>query len=306
MSRSPTGTSMDEDRLLELREGHEAADATYVVAAADLLERTALSADDLVDWSPDEEGGDPMLVFGPLAEAAIDDAAYPRRIYDLDGETYVPVPDELLEAPPPDGLGLDLETYDPDAPLLFEAVATDETVGLLPVRFADGRPYAQEPQPDVSERSDPVAEAELEREGRDPTPRPETVDAPIDPDLLEESVTATDADPGAVTAVLEELNRRELVGEGDIVSERPPLSVDDRAVCLLPGDAWEAELGPRLEEEDPDALEAAGEIHERQARRLVDEAGAEEYRGFDEEYAAVVTFERETAAWEVAGTGPDE
>lgn len=295
---------MDEERLLELRESHEGAESTYSVEVTDLVDRMALSADALVDWSADEREADPMLVFGPITEAEVSDAAYPRRVYETDGSAFVPVPDELL-ASAPGGLGLDLESYDDANPLLFEAVAMDETAGLVPARFGDGTPYSREPLPDTPEESDPVAEETIAHADTDAdaTPRPETVDAPIDPDLVERAVAETDVTPAALVGALEELSRRDLVGEENTAPGYPPLTVDDRAVCIVADDAWETELAPELGVDDPAVLEAAAGVHERQARRLIDEADAEDYEGFDEDRAAVVTDERDTAEWDDAGIG---
>lgn len=305
MSERPTGTSMDDDRLLALREGHAESDAeesTYAVVVTDLVERMELSADALVDWNADERDETPMLVFGPISEDEVADAAYPRRLYETDGEVFVPVPDSLLRTDPGDGLGLDLASYDDGNPLLFEAIGTDSTVGLVPARFGDGTPYGREPRPDAPEDSDPVAEGVLEREGGDPSPRPETLDAPIDPDLVERAIAETDVVLDDLAPVLEGIRRRSLVGEAESVSDRPPLTVDERAVCLV-DDAWSTAIPAGLEAEvDEVALEAAKSVHERQAERLIDRAGAEEYRSVRAEYDAVVTDERDTAEWEVAST----
>lgn len=335
MSKRPTGTVTDEDRLVALEandeppdsagETGEPADAgeaidrdrvddvdpsesSYAVDVTALLERldADLGPGTVVDWGADEEG-DPMLVFGPLDEGGIDDAAYPRRCYERDGDAYVPVPDRLLRAPPGDGIGLDLESYDPSTPLLFDSVATDVTVGLVPVRFADGTPYGDEPLPDAPERSDPVAEAVLEHDETtaDGTPRPETVDAPVDPDVLEETVGERDLALGDLADVLETIERRDLVGEADAVGEYPPISADDRAILVVPDDFWERTLEPQLEAADPGALEAATTVHERQARRLIEAADAPGYADALASHDVVVSWERDTAEWETTEPGSE-
>lgn len=309
---------MDDDRLLELHPSDESAESTFAVTVTPLVERLEIPADSHIDWNIDERDRDPMLVFGRIDEDEIPDAAYPRRLRAADGEVTAPVPDTLLATDPPGGLGVDLDLdpgSDPrsdrednaDGSLLFDAVATDETIGLVPVRFADGTPYGQEPQPDVSSESDPVAEATLDHDDStaDGTPRPETLDAPIDPELLEAVLEERDVALDSVAPVLEGLNRRELVGEADAVGEYPPLGVDDRGVCVIDDDEWDVRLADRLDIDDEDVLEAAREIHNRQAKHLVSAAGATEYRGFDGEYDAVVTDERDTAEWEVAEPGSE-
>lgn len=83
------------------------------------------------------------------------------------------MPESLLA----DGLGLDTGTYDDDDPLLFGSIdlddgiavdpaadgepagAVEDAIELVPVRFADGTPYRDEPVSELSMDSEPVAEA---------------------------------------------------------------------------------------------------------------------------------------------------
>lgn len=318
MSKRPTGTLLDEDLLLALRTTDETAASELALEVTPLFDRLAAGVEDSIDWDVDERGDVPMLVVNPIDEDAIPDAAYPRRLREErvgDGDEIVaPVPDAFVTADPPDGLGLDLEAYDDGNPLLFDAVAVDETVGLVPVRFDDGQPYRAEPLPGVGGESDPVAEGVIEHESEhagDPTPRPETMDAPIDADVFEGVAAEADVDDDAVVAILEGLERFDLAGTGDHVADRPPLTADERAVCLLEAGAWSERLGPELEangvEVDPDALAAARAVHERQAERLIERAAEPEYRDPDlrESYELVVSDERDTAEWEAVETDVD-
>ncbi|MDF9746523.1 hypothetical protein [Natrinema salsiterrestre] len=310
MATRPTGTILDEDRLLELREATETAASALGIEVTPVADYAGASSGDHIDWDVDDYGDEPMLVFAGIEEAAAGDAPYPRRLREEDGEIVAPVPDPLVRADPPAGLGLDLEEYDADDPLLFDAITAGETIGLVPVRFDDGRSYRAEPLPGVADDSDPVAEGIVEHEGRgDPTPRPETTSAPIDADVLESALDETERDVAEtdVVGLLEAIERLDLVGTGDHVAGVPPLSADHRAVCLLEADVWTDRLGPELEandvDVDPDALAVARAVHERQASVLIDAAGTTEYRGLEDEYALIVTDASDTAEWDVSEPG---
>ncbi len=308
MSTRPTGTVLDDDRLLELRETDETAASKLAVVVTPVIEYLGVTPGDHIDWDIDQHEDQPMLVCSEIEDAATADAPYPRELREEDGEIVAPVPDTLVRAEPPQGLGIALEVYDANRPLLFDAIASGETIGLLPVRYDDGEAYRAEPLPDVGDDSDPVAEAVLEHEGRgDPTPRPETMDAPIDPAVLESALAERDADATDVIGLLEAVERFDLVGTGDHVAGVPPLSVDSRAVCLLPEDVWTEQFGPELEAEgvdvDSESLAAARAVHELQGRVLIDLAATTEYEGLEDEYALVVTDAQDTTEWDVAAPG---
>lgn len=310
MSINPTGTILDDERLLELRETETTAASELALELTPVADAMDAESGDHVDWGIDEYEDEPMLVVSGIPDEQTADAPYPRRLREEDGEIVAPVPDPLVRADPPEGLGLDLDTYDAARPLLFDAITAAETIGFVPVRFDDGEPYRAEPLPGVADDSDPVAEETIarEREG-DPTPRPETMDAPIDPVVFDGVMAdvANDIPESAVVGILEAVETHDLVGTGEHVAGKPPLSVDDRAVVLLEADAWRDRLGPKLEANDvtvdADALEAAREVHERQAIRLIDAVETDEYADLEAAYEAVVTAERDTDEWEVSEPG---
>ncbi|MDS0477525.1 hypothetical protein [Natrinema sp. 1APR25-10V2] len=308
MSTRPTGTVLDDDRLLELRETDETAASALAVVVTPVTEYLGASPGDHIDWDIDQHEDQPMLVCSGIEDAATADAPYPRELREEDGEIVAPVPDTLVRTEPPEGLGIALEVYDTNRPLLFDAIAVGETIGLLPVRFDDGEAYRAEPLPDVGGDSDPVAEEVIEHEGRgDPTPRPETMAAPIDPAVLESALAKRDADETNVIGLLEAVEGYDLVGTGDHVAGVPPLSADSRAVCMLPEDVWTERIGPELEAEGvavaEDALAAARAVHERQAKVLIDAAETTEYEELEDEYALVVTDAQDTTEWDVAEPG---
>ncbi|WP_436343508.1 hypothetical protein [Natronorubrum sp. FCH18a] len=310
MSINPTGTILDDERLLELRETETTAASELALELTPVAEFMDAESGDHVDWGIDEYEDEPMLVVSGIPDEQTADAPYPRQLREEDGEIVAPVPDPLVRAEPPEGLGLDLDTYDAARPLLFDAITAAETIGFVPVRFDDGEPYRAEPLPGVADDSDPVAEETIarEREG-DPTPRPETMDAPIDPVVFDGVMAdvANDIPESAVVGILEAIETHGLVGTGEHVAGKPPLSVDDRAVVLLEADAWTDRLGSELEANDvtvdADALEAAREVHERQATRLLDAVETDEYTDLEAAYEAVVTAERDTDEWEVSEPG---
>lgn len=306
MSKRPTGTMRD-DRLLELREIDETTASALAIDVTAVVDRMEAAAGDHIDWDIDERDQLPMLVLSRIDEAATADAPYPRQLREEESAVLAPVPDPLVRAEPPEGLGLEIDDYDPDRSLLLDVVGSEETVGFVPIRFSDGTVYGSEPLPDTDTDSDPVAEETIEREsGGDPTPRPETVSAPIGPDLLESALTDVE-DESAVVGLLEGIERHDVVGPDDTVAGYPPLSVENRALCVLEAGFWAEEVAPRLEaagvEVDADALEDAREIHERQAERIVEDADEDEYREAISEYDVAVTDERDTAAWDVSEPG---
>ncbi|GAB3664224.1 hypothetical protein [Halopiger thermotolerans] len=313
MSTRPTGTILDDDRLLALRDTDESAASELALELTPVAEFMDAAAGDRIDWDVDEYEDQPMLVCSAIPDEQTADAPYPRQLLEEGGEVVAPVPDPLVRAEPPEGLGIDLEAYDPARPLLFDAITAAETIGLVPVRFDDGEPYRAEPLPETPDDSDPVAEETIEREREgDPTPRPETMDAPIDPLAFDDAMAdaPTDVPEADVVGLLEALETHDLVGTADHVAGKPPLSVDHRAVCLLPDDAWTERLAPALEERDvdvdPDALAVAKAVHERQAERLVAEAGTDDYADLLGEYAVAVTDARDTAEWEISEPGTED
>lgn len=312
MSKRPTGTTMDDDRLHELRETDETTASALAIDVSALADRMRASPGDPIDWAVDDDEREelPMLVVSAIDEEATGEAPYARQLRKEDEAVVAPVPDTLLETAPPDGLGIDLSTYDETRALLFDAITTDKTIGFVPVRFSDGEPFAADPLPDVAEDSDPVAEETIEREsGGDPTPQPETISAPIDADLLESALGDIDAGESAsdVVGILEGIERHDVVGPDDIISAHPPLSVEGRVCCLLEEGFWTIEIAPRLEatgvDVDETALEVARELHERQAEQLIETADDPEYRDAVSEYDVAVTDERDTAEWEVSEPG---
>ncbi|QSW98740.1 hypothetical protein [Haloterrigena alkaliphila] len=310
MATNPTGTLTDDDRLLELRETEATTASELALELTPVAEFMDAAAGDHVDWAVDEHEGEPMLVLSGIPDAQTGDAPYPRQLREEDGEIVAPVPDPLVRAAPPEGLGLDLESYDADRPLLFDAMTAAETIGVVPVRFDDGQPFRPEPSPETPDDSDPVAEETIAHErDADPAPRPEQMDAPIDSIVFDEVMAdaPTDVPAADVIGLLEAIETHDVVGAGDHVAGKPPLTVDDRAVVLLADDAWTERIEPELEatgvDVDGDALEAAREAHERQALRLLDAAETTEYGNLETEYTPVVTAERDTAEWEVSEPG---
>ncbi|ELY62126.1 hypothetical protein [Natronolimnohabitans innermongolicus] len=304
MSINPTGTILDDDRSLELRETRESAAAQLALELTPVAEFMGAEPGDHVDWDVDEHEGEPMLVLSELPDEQTGDAPYPRRLREENGETVAPVPDPLVRAEPPAGLGLDLDAYDAERPLLFDALTAAETIGVVPVRFGDGEPYRSEPLPNVADASDPIAEGTIEHErDGDSTPRPETMDAPIDPVVFDDVMAdaPTDVPEADVVGLLEASETHDVVGVDDHAAGTPPLSVDDRAVVRLEDGAWQSRIAPDLEnagvDVDGNALGVVRTIHERQAERLLEETeGVEaEHDGFESVSALFVTAERDTA-----------
>ena len=281
MSQNPIGTVTDEERLVPLLTGEEG----FLVDVTEPVRTAGLPESGTYAWRLREEGDVGRLALAPVdgGEAGSLPTA---ALAEDDGRLTLEVPTALLE----EGLDLDVETYDDDEPLLFEpdeidglAVgmgtggepggAVETALELRPVRFADGTPYRDEPLPETSTDSDPVAEAVHREEGEEGTPRPGTVDAPVDAGIVDEVLATADAPRSDVVDALETIARQDVVTEADD-AEGDPLVADDRAVVVL--DDWAETVVSALAlefgfEPDDEALEAARAVHFRQAEALVDD-----------------------------------
>lgn len=307
MSTNPTGTLLDENRLLELIETEATTASALAIEMTLVAEFVDAEPDEQIDWDVDEREDEPMLVVTKIPDEQVADAPYPRQLREDDGGLVAPVPDPLVEADPPEGLGLEIDSYDSDRPLLFDAIRAGETVGFVPVRFGDGSPYRAEALPGVAEDSDPVAEETIARErDGEATPRPETVDAPIDPAVFDDVLadSGVDVSESAVVGILEAIKTHDVVGTGDHVAGVPPIAVDGRGVVLLESDAWTNRLAPELEARGvsvaDDVLEGAREIHERQTARLINRSERDGDAVLEGEYEPVVVEATETAEWDVS------
>lgn len=283
MAQNPIGTITDEERLVPLLGGDEGfyVDVTDPVRTADVPEEGPVA------WEIQDAGSVPELALAPLADADVDaDTTGSEQVRELSGDG-----DALtVDLPTPfvtDALGLDADDYDEDNPLLFEpdeitdgiavptgpdgdpAGSVERAIELTPVRFADGTPYRDVPQSEATLDSDPVAEAELERErGEDWTPQSGTVSAPVDGPVIDEVLSETDADRNAVVDALETISRRDLVSEADDESAADPVVADDRVVVALDPDTWNEKIAAQLSV-DERSLDAVREIHARQAAALL-------------------------------------
>ncbi|MFC6727274.1 hypothetical protein ACFQDG_01255 [Natronoarchaeum mannanilyticum] len=295
MAQNPIGTAIDRDRMVEL--GRE--DGAFVVDVAEQVETADLPDGAAVVWRLRKEGDVARLALVPVPEDEVPDDTVAGRVGE---DESLPIPRSLIT----EGLELDPEAYDPENPLLFKrgeigevaaaaamptgapAPAADTALELQPVRFADGTPFHDEPVPEESLDSDPIAEAELERDAdAGGEPQSGTVSAPIDSSFVNEVLTNRGVDREQVIEVLEAIARHDLIGPEDDATEYDPLTVDDRAVIVVDADVWEAEIAPEVDVER-DALDAARKIHHRQAADLYDRANADEEREIAESRDAVV------------------
>ena len=284
MAQNPIGTAVDEDRLVELRrEG-----GTFVVDVSQADAGVDLPDGEAVVWRLRDEGDVPRLALVPVPEDEVPDDTVAGTVGE---ETEFPVPESLVR----DGLGIDPGEYDDANPLLFKpgeieggvaaaamptgapAPAAETALELQPVRFSDGTPFRDEPVPEDLD-SDPVAEEELARDpDAEAAPQSGTVSAPVDSRFVDDVLADTDADRDEVIKVLEGIARHDLIDESDDATEYDPLVVDDREVIVVEADVWEAEIAAELDT-GRDALDAAREIHHRQAADLFERSNADEER----------------------------
>lgn len=295
MAQNPIGTDVDRDRMVEL--GRE--DGVFVAGVADQIETADLPDGSAVVWRLREEGDVPRLALVPVPEDEVPDDTVAGHVGEDDA---MPIPRSIVA----EGLELDPEAYDPENPLLFKsgeidegaaaaamptgapAPAADTALELQPVRFADGTPFRDEPVPEESLDSDPIAEAALDRDAdAEGTPQSGTVSAPIDSTFVDDVLADRDADRDEVIEVLEAISRHGLVDEGDDATEYDPLVVDDREVIVVEADFWEAEIAAEVDV-GREALDAAREIHYRQAADLFERSNADEVRDVASSRDAVV------------------
>lgn len=88
-----------------------------------------------VDFIWDEDG--PMLLLGQIPEEEAKDSQRARKVTDRGSSLAVKPPKEFLEDDPEFGLGLDIDDYDNDNPLLLESMVMEASMGLVPLDFAD-------------------------------------------------------------------------------------------------------------------------------------------------------------------------
>lgn len=297
MAQNPIGTVTDDESLVPLvtREAAFLVDVTEPARIADLPEGGT------VVWRLREEGDVPRLAFAPVDDPDEAGALYAAELSEADGTLTIEVPEPLLA----DGLGLDTQEYDDDNPLLFKAGeitegvavgltpegepagAADVAIELVPVRFADGTPYRDEPIDDSEMDSDPVAEAELARDrGDEVTSRSETISAPIDAAFVDEVLETTDAPRTEVVRALETISRHDLVDVADDDTAYDPLTVDDRALIALDDDSWSEKVVSALDASDS-VVTATREIHARQADDLLRRAEEDRER-FEDRTPVVV------------------
>jgi len=274
-------------------------DGAFAVDVGGQIETADLPDGSAVVWRLREEGDVPRLALVPVPEDEVPDGTVAGYVGE---DATVPIPRAIVT----EGLDLDSQEYDPDNPLLFKPDEIDEgaaaaamptgapapaagtALELQPVRFADGTPYRDEPVPEESLDSDPIAEAELERDAdAESAPQAGTVSAPIDAGFVDDVLATRGVDGEQVIEVLEALARHDLIGPEDDATKYDPLTVDDRAVIVVDADVWEAEIAPAVDV-DRDALDAARKIHHRQAASLYDRANADEEREIAESRDAVV------------------
>lgn len=301
MAQNPIGTVTDEERLIPLltREDVLLVDVTEPIQIADVPEEGTFT------WRLREEGDVPRLAFAPIDDPDEAEARHTKKVSTRDDALTIEVPKPLLV----DGLGLDIEKYDDDNPLLFKPneIADAVEVGiiphnepsgpvgvaieLVPMRFADGTPYRDEPVSEPSMDSDPVAQGEIaHNRGDEATPRSETISAPIDAAFVDEVLETTAVPRTEVVQALESISRYDLVSEADDDTEYEPLAVDDRVVIGLDDDTWTEKVAQELDSNDA-TIKAIREIHTRQANDLLQRSG-DDQRKFEDHIPVVIQPDR--------------
>lgn len=251
-----------------------------------------------VDVVLDEDGDDdprPMLVLLPIEEDERDMARFPRKVTGSEGKgMYVRIPTRLLEGTEYErGLDIDLPAYTNENQLLFEPLVGGDIVGAAPLAYGDGTEYERAPpdadydttQPDGTGRA--PGQTQEQASGTAPEPEPTGAGA-VPAEAIDEASAMTgvarDALHGALTAVTAALDAGVLHSADVVAEDYESLEHDDAVLYVLDEDAWGV-LAPDL----PDDVRAAvAQAFVNAAQRVVQDAGAKEFRRFSRDHAAVV------------------
>ncbi|MFC4437411.1 MULTISPECIES: hypothetical protein [Natrialbaceae] len=97
MSKRPTGTTMDDDRLHEFRETDETTASTLAIDVSALADRMRASPGDPTDWTVDDDRREefPMLVVNAIDEAETDDVD--ETALDIAREVHERQAEQLIE-----------------------------------------------------------------------------------------------------------------------------------------------------------------------------------------------------------------
>ena len=115
---------------------------TEAVDAAGIDREATVDVDILADESP------PVLAVIEIPDEEQTVARFGRTLGYDGSSSRVRIPPTLLRRDRPQGLGLDLDEYDKDNPLLFEPIPMEGVVFLEPVRYADGTSFTQDGEDD--------------------------------------------------------------------------------------------------------------------------------------------------------------
>lgn len=224
------------------------------------------------DFVWDEDGA--MLRLGKIPSSEADDSPRARKVTDRGDTLSVKPPKDYLEDDPTFGLGLDIDHYDNDNPLLLEALVAEESIALFPVGFADDlEQEGEEDAPDSSEQAS--GDVDDERRGH-----------PVAPEAVATAAQLTGVDEADVDAALEAIADVVSVEDVERVEEFELLEADDRVVAVVDREAW-ARIAEEVGLEDAVA-EAARMAHTQQGEDLAVEHGGSEFRRFSRRYSAVV------------------
>lgn len=241
-----------------------------------------------VDFLWDEDG--PMLLLGKIPSDEADDSQRARKVSDRGSTLSVKPPKEFLEDDPEFGLGLDIDTYDNDNPVLLDSMVTAGSVGLVPLGFADELEELSESETETETAAEAATEAETEADvdGADAEDQADTSGPghPVGVDAVTTAAQLTGIDEDELHGALETLQDTVTVDDVEAADDFEPLDAGDRVVIVVEREAWE-----RLEETlglDHALAEAARMAHTQQAEDLAVDYGGDEFRRFSRQYSAVV------------------
>lgn len=269
---------------------------TEETAAAGIDVGDTVAWDALPPETPDEP---PMLVCQRVPESEADLIPTARTVSKQKDAVHVGIPTDVLgrernlPGEPPVALGLDVDAYDPDNALHFQALVDEGVVALVPVGYDDGRAFRFDADQGIGYAVErvPDADASDHDQDQDHEQGGHATDAttPLSEHTIRAVADATGVDADTLADALDVLAARLTPNDLVRVPEYDPLDTDDGTVYIVDAADWERLLSDVF---DSDALcEAVRTAHLDAAEDRIIDAGAREYRDATRDHAAVVISE---------------
>ncbi|MFC4553614.1 MULTISPECIES: hypothetical protein [Halorussus] len=222
---------------------------------------------------------DPLLILNRADDPGENPDSNPelRRVMDTGTSLSVKIPRRHLDE---FGLGLNLDDYDNENPLLFEPLVDDGLVGLVPLGYVDGREFV--PRAFRDQDSGETTPEESESEQATLGGSVESTATPISEQAITAAAQTVGVNRDRLVDVLETIN--ESVSEDDLnlIDEASPVQLDDVTVYFVTPETW-----PDAADDlalDEDLLEAAKLAYVRASEEIILKTGVEESQQWVQKY----------------------